>query len=112
MTGAKMTKERLLWGRLHTLFVQTRRILCIGGLFIILLMTEQAHAERALPAFPGAEGYGSHTPGGRGENNPDIMVHELGFSRHRGCNWYYDTDLDRFLGDQAAPSFRWIPTWP
>lgn len=60
-----MTKDRLLWGRLRTLFVQTRRILSIGGLFIILLMTEQAYAERALPAFPGAEDYGSHTPGGR-----------------------------------------------
>jgi len=43
-----MTKERRPWdNRLRTMLMQTRQTLCTGGLFMGLLLTEQACAAKA-----------------------------------------------------------------
>ena len=48
---------------------QRINLLALGAISLILLANRAAAADRPpkrLPAFPGAEGFGAHTPGGRG----------------------------------------------
>jgi pectate lyase len=48
-------------------FIVIRERLLLGiALLVIVLVSSIVSADREIPAFPGAEGFGSHTPGGRG----------------------------------------------
>jgi len=43
-----------------------RGVRILDGLMLVMLLGELCRAAGPLPAFPGAEGFGTHTRGGRG----------------------------------------------
>ena len=70
--------------------MKVRMIFCFALMSSVAQAADDAIRESVLPALPGAEGFGSRTPGGRGGQVLLVtnLMTELRLSKRRHAPWY------------------------